>query len=137
MDQRQLLLYVCGRSNGVEYMDRRKLCECKRSMGDDYLGIVSKRLVVSARGRKLSGKCMGNRSGGSWYYFDSNGYMLDKGWHWINGNYYYMYAGGAMASNTWIGDYYLHADGSMATNQWIGNYWVGADGKWVPGKDQE
>ena len=37
---------------------------------------------------------------GKWFYFDSYGYMLGEGWHWIDGKCIYMYSGGDMAENT-------------------------------------
>ena len=37
--------------------------------------------------------------------------MVGEGWHVINGNWYYMYANGVMATNTWIGGYYVNSSG--------------------------
>lgn len=48
-----------------------------------------------------------------------SGTMLEQGWHWIGDKCYYMYASGAMASNTWID-----------------NYYVDSSGKWIPGQTQ-
>ena len=58
--------------------------------------------------------------GGSWYYFDANGYMT-TGWQQINGNWYYMDASGAMMTDTYVGDYYVGADGAMTEHihNWV------------------
>ena len=69
------------------------------------------------------------KSGNTWYYLNPSGAMLGAGWHWINGNCYYMYNSGAMAANTWIDNYYV--DGSGA---WIQSYqpahWIKSGNRW-------
>jgi len=93
-------------------------------------------------------------SGGSWYYFDSNGskktgwvtdndkkyYLRDNGtmatgWLQDNGKWYYLNNNGSMASQQWITwngkEYYLNSDGTMAANTYIGKWYVGSDGAWV------
>ena len=62
---------------------------------------------------------------GKWFYFDSYGYMLGEGWHWIDGKCYYMYSGGDMAESTWIGGDYVNASGEWVTDKWVasGNQW--------------
>ena len=87
---------------------------------------------------------------GKWYYFDAEGWMLDKGWHWIDGKCYYMYAGGANASDTWIGENYVDVSGAWVegkykeqwleyNNRWWYQYedgscpadeWAAINGKW-------
>lgn len=67
---------------------------------------------------------------GAWYYYTpGSGGMYGQGWHWINGKCYYMYASGAMAANTWIGNDYV--DGSGA---WIPGYarasWIQSCNRW-------
>lgn len=47
-----------------------------------------------------------------WYYMDkTTGERYGKGWHWIDGNCYYMNANGEMAADTWIDGYYVDASG--------------------------
>ena len=85
-----------------------------------------------------------------WYYFDSYGYMLGKGWHWIDGKCYYMYSGGDMAANAWIDGCYVDASGAWVPDaepaQWKSyagrwwytfpdgscpmNEWVAINGEW-------
>ncbi len=50
----------------------------------------------------------------SWYHFDENTCKCSVGWQSIEGNWYFFYADGTMASDTTISGYY-----------------VGSDGKWV------
>lgn len=67
---------------------------------------------------------------GKWFYFDSYGYMLGEGWHWIDGKCYYMYSGGDMAENTWVDGSYVDASGAWVPDaepaQWrsyAGRWW--------------
>lgn len=47
-----------------------------------------------------------------WYYMDkTTGERYGEGWHWIDGNCYYMNANGEMAVDTWIDGYYVDASG--------------------------
>ena len=47
-----------------------------------------------------------------WYYMDkTTGERYGEGWHWIDGNCYYMNANGEMAADTWIDGYYVDASG--------------------------
>ncbi len=88
---------------------------------------------------------------GSWYYFNTDGYMLTgwcelngkwyymgsdgkmhTGWLELNGKYYYMDSTGVMAvgwyqmsPSVW---HYFYEDGSMAANTEIDGYVLGADG---------
>lgn len=46
------------------------------------------------------------------YYMDkTTGERYGEGWHWIDGNCYYMNANGEMAVDTWIDGYYVDASG--------------------------
>jgi hypothetical protein len=57
--------------------------------------------------------------GGTWYYFNSNGYMK-TGWANINGDYYYFDTAGAMAHDSKIN-----------------NFTIGPDGKWISSSQLE
>lgn len=73
---------------------------------------------------------------GSWYHFDTNGYM-QTGWLRDGSTWYYLEPNGAMAYNKWISNiYYVKADGKMAVSEWVDNnrYYVDANGKYVSGK---
>lgn len=91
-----------------------------------------------------------------WYFVDANGNMIDNRWVQVNGNWYFMNQGGAMATgwkqvdakwyflnekdgnmetgwkyynNQW---YYLTpGSGEMATNRWINNWYVDSNGVWT------
>lgn len=52
-------------------------------------------------------------STGRWY---SEGKSYATGWRLIDGNWYYFYSNGYMASNTKIDDYYLNASGTWIPN---------------------
>lgn len=56
------------------------------------------------------------------------------GWLKLGQDWYYMDPGGAMVSNTWVGNYYLKENGKMAVSEWVdgGRYYVDASGKWMP-----
>ena len=43
---------------------------------------------------------------GGWRYYDENGNMLKDGWELIDGNWYYFYESGKLATNTFIGGEY-------------------------------
>lgn len=69
--------------------------------------------------------------GGTWYYFDSNGWMK-TGWQSISGKWYYFNGSGAMVtgwkslSGSW---YYFNKSGAMVTGwQSIGGKWYYFDG---------
>lgn len=77
------------------------------------------------------------RSGGDWYFFGEDGFMLfntwikdDTGWSWLTWN-------GKMAMNKWVQIenewYFFKETGYMAVNEWIrdntGECYVGEDGK--------
>lgn len=62
------------------------------------------------------------------YYMDkTTGERYGEGWHWINGNCYYMNANGEMAADTWIDGYYVDASGKWIkdpkneehTHKWV------------------
>lgn len=63
-----------------------------------------------------------------WYYMDkTTGERYGEGWHWIDGNCYYMNANGEMAVDTWIDGYYVDASGKWIkdpkneehTHKWV------------------
>lgn len=63
-----------------------------------------------------------------WYYMDkTTGERYGEGWHWIDGNCYYMNANGEMAADTWIDGYYVDASGKWIkdpkneehTHKWV------------------
>lgn len=65
---------------------------------------------------------------GIWYYMDkTTGERYGEGWHWIDGNCYYMNANGEMAVDTWIDGYYVDASGKWIkdpkneehTHKWV------------------
>lgn len=49
-----------------------------------------------------------------WWYSDANSYAT--GWRLIDGNWYYFYPNGYMASNTTIDNYYLNSSGAWISN---------------------
>lgn len=62
------------------------------------------------------------------YYMDkTTGERYGEGWHWIDGNCYYMNANGEMAVDTWIDGYYVDASGKWIkdpkneehTHKWV------------------
>lgn len=64
----------------------------------------------------------------TWYYMDkTTGERYGEGWHWIDGNCYYMNANGEMAADTWIDGYYVDASGKWIkdpkneehTHKWV------------------
>lgn len=63
---------------------------------------------------------------GTWYYFDSTGYMK-TGWVNDGGTWYYMQSSGAMKTG-WVNDngtwYYLQSSGAMKTG------WINDNGTW-------
>ena len=70
---------------------------------------------------------------GSWYYFNSDGYMR-MGWLYDGNDWYYFAANGKMCHSEWvkIGNYYyyFYEDGAMAVDTWIGSFHVNEDGAW-------
>ena len=65
---------------------------------------------------------------GIWYYMDKiTGERYGEGWHWIDGNCYYMNANGEMAVDTWIDGYYVDESGKWIkdpkneehTHKWV------------------
>lgn len=63
-----------------------------------------------------------------WYYMDkTTGERYGEGWHWIDGNCYYMNANGEMAADTWIDGYYVDESGKWIkdpkneehTHKWV------------------
>ena len=64
----------------------------------------------------------------TWYYMDkTTGERYGEGWHWIDGNCYYMNANGEMAADTWIDGYYVDESGKWIkdpkneehTHKWV------------------
>mgnify|MGYP000361633902 FL=1 len=62
------------------------------------------------------------------YYMDkTTGERYGEGWHWIDGNCYYMNANGEMAVDTWIDGYYVDESGKWIkdpkneehTHKWV------------------
>ena len=78
---------------------------------------------------------------GSWYYFESDGWMA-TGWKKLGGEWYYLTSSGAMASG-WVklyGKYYfMNGSGVMQHDTWVDNgaYYVNSDGVWVEGKTSQ
>ena len=78
---------------------------------------------------------------GSWYYFESDGWMA-TGWKKLGGEWYYLTASGAMATG-WVklnGKYYfMNGSGVMQHDTWVDNgvYYVNSDGVWVEGKTSQ
>lgn len=65
---------------------------------------------------------------GIWYYMDkTTGERYGEGWHWIDGNCYYMNANSEMAVDTWIDGYYVDESGKWIkdpkneehTHKWV------------------
>lgn len=78
----------------------------------------------------LAGQWIKDNKG--WWYKYNKGWWPAAKWQEIDGKWYYFYADGYMAYNTWIGDYYVSASGAMLTNTTTPDgYRVGADGAWV------
>lgn len=65
----------------------------------------------------------------SWFYMEKDGAMLPGGWHQIDGNYYYMYFHGALATDTWIGDFYVDESGVWRP-EYAPKHWVNDNGSW-------
>lgn len=78
---------------------------------------------------------------GSWYYFESDGWMA-TGWKKLGGEWYYLTSSGAMATG-WVklnGKYYfMNGSGVMQHDTWVDNgaYYVNGDGVWVEGKTSQ
>ena len=78
---------------------------------------------------------------GSWYYFESDGWMA-TGWKKLGGEWYYLTSSGAMATG-WVklnGKYYfMNGSGVMQHDTWVDNgaYYVNSDGVWVEGKTSQ
>ena len=78
---------------------------------------------------------------GSWYYFESDGWM-GTGWKKLGGEWYYLTSSGAMATG-WVklnGKYYfMNGSGVMQHDTWVDNgaYYVNSDGVWVEGKTSQ
>ena len=78
---------------------------------------------------------------GSWYYFESDGWMA-TGWKKQGGEWYYLASSGAMATG-WVklnGKYYfMNGSGEMQHDTWVDNgaYYVNSDGVWVEGKTSQ
>ena len=78
---------------------------------------------------------------GSWYYFESDGWMA-TGWKKLGGEWYYLTSSGAMATG-WVklnGKYYfMNGSGVMQHDTRVDNgaYYVNSDGVWVEGKTSQ
>ena len=54
---------------------------------------------------------------GGWRYYDENGNMLKDGWELIDGNWYYFYSDGNLATNTYIGgEFYVNGSGALTSD---------------------
>ena len=54
---------------------------------------------------------------GGWRYYNENGNMLKDGWELIDGNWYYFYESGKLATNTFIGgEYYVNGSGALTSD---------------------
>ena len=75
--------------------------------------------------------------GNFWYYRLLNG-TYAKEWKQIDGDWYYFYYDGRMATNEWLaGEYYVGADGRMLHDTITPDgYRVGSDGKWIRGPQE-
>ncbi len=86
------------------------------------------------QGRYIRNTWLGSTSG-SWYFFDSEGYMV-TGWRKVGPNYYYFSPGGEMASNEWRDGYWLSANGAWlyegygSWHQGSGGWWFGDSTGW-------
>ena len=54
---------------------------------------------------------------GTWYHFDSKGYM-QTGWLNLDGTWYYLNADGKMATDTYVDGYYVDANGAWVVEGW-------------------
>ena len=78
---------------------------------------------------------------GSWYYFESDGWMA-TGWKKLGGEWYYLTSSGAMATG-WVKlngkCYFMNGSGVMQHDTWVDNgaYYVNSDGVWVEGKTSQ
>ena len=83
----------------------------------------------------------------NWYYFEPDMYadphvdlkgVMYRGWHKINGTWYFFRKDGSMASNEWIGGYWLSKDGAWkykAKGRWRKNskgWWFEDERGWYP-----
>ena len=63
--------------------------------------------IIPVSARTYSGRlfipCVKDDLYGGWRYYDENGNMLKDGWELIDGNWYYFYGNGNLATNTFIG----------------------------------
>lgn len=75
------------------------------------------------------------KNGSRWWYRHADGSYTVSNWEYINGSWYYFDSEGWMKTgwlnlgNTW---YYLYDNGAMASNTTINGYYVDASGAWVP-----
>ena len=52
-----------------------------------------------------------------WRCYDENGNMLKDGWELIDGNWYYFYDNGNLATNTYIGgEFYVNSSGALTSD---------------------
>ena len=70
----------------------------------------------------------------NWYYFITNGQMINNMWYSIGDKNYYFNSDGSMAlgwkqiEGKW---YYLNADGSMAHDTTVDGCKLGSNGAWI------
>ena len=93
---------------------------------------------LGADGRMATNSWVDNNK----YYVGSNGAWVKDakkseekktGWVSSGGTWYYYNSQGQIVKNAWAGNYWLGADGKMATNSWVdnGRYYVGSSGAWT------
>ncbi|MFM1540303.1 hypothetical protein [Helcococcus ovis] len=78
------------------------------------------------KGNKVISKWIYDLKYKSWYYLNSNGYMVANEWiQYTDNNWYYLLGNGKMAKSEWVYDkgysswYYFNNGGDMAANKWI------------------
>ena len=61
----------------------------------------------------------------NWYYLGSNGKRCEGGWIWISGECYYFHSNGKMACDTTIDGKYVDSSGKAQVDKWVnsGGYW--------------
>ncbi len=78
------------------------------------------------KGNKVISKWIYDLKYKSWYYLNSNGYMVANEWiQYTDNNWYYLLGNGKMAKSEWVYDktysswYYFNNGGDMAANKWV------------------
>lgn len=106
--------------------------------GSGRLETEQNRLVVGEDNGSYPDPKSWKNIGGTWYYFDGNGYMV-TGWLKLSSGWYYLTESGAMATgwvqvgNIW---YYMNESGVMQADTWIGDNYVDGSGALDPRKSK-